>query len=36
MPKNPIDGKYIWLPLKIKDDRVIMKWEDKWNLNTFN
>ena len=36
MPKNPIDGKYIWLPLKIKDDRVIMKWEDKWKLNTFN
>ena len=36
MPKNPIDGKYIWLPLKIKDDKVIMKWQDKWDLNTFN
>ena len=19
-----------------EDDRVIMKWKDKWNLNTFN
>lgn len=34
-PKNPIDGRYIWLPIKIKDGKPILEWESKWNLKTF-
>lgn len=34
-PKNPIDGTYVWLPIKLENDKPIIKWLDKWNLNTF-
>ncbi|MGO4771281.1 glycoside hydrolase family 43 protein [Flavobacterium sp. W22_SRS_FK3] len=33
-PKNPIDGTYIWLPIKITEEKPILKWFDKWNLET--
>ena len=34
-PENPIEGKYIWLPIEIADDKVEVLWKDKWNLNFF-
>ncbi|WPO78361.1 glycoside hydrolase family 43 protein [Flavobacterium sp. KACC 22761] len=32
-PKNPIDGTYIWLPIKFDNGKPILKWFDKWNLS---
>jgi len=32
-PENPIDGRYIWLPIKFIDNKIILEWEDKWNLS---
>ncbi|MEI6049546.1 MAG: glycoside hydrolase family 43 protein [Bacteroidota bacterium] len=34
-PKNPIDGRYVWLPLFFENDRPVLKWLDKWSLNIF-
>jgi hypothetical protein len=31
-PKNPIDGRYIWLPIEFEDDKPILKWQDEWRL----
>ena len=31
-PNNAIDGRYIWLPLRFENDKVIIEWKDKWNL----
>ncbi|NLP56868.1 glycoside hydrolase family 43 protein [Lutibacter sp. B1] len=35
-PKNPIDGRYIWLPIKVIDGKPILKWHDKWDLTFFD
>jgi hypothetical protein len=35
-PENPIDGKYIWLPVEINNNRIEISWRDKWNLDFFN
>ncbi len=35
-PENPVDGKYIWLPLKISDNRIVLEWKDEWNLDHQN
>jgi len=34
-PKNPIDGKYIWLPIKFKDEKIVLEWQDQWDLSFF-
>ncbi|MTH16145.1 glycoside hydrolase family 43 protein [Flavobacterium sp. LC2016-01] len=34
-PKNPIDGGYIWLPIKFDNGKPILKWADQWNLSDF-
>lgn len=34
-PDNPIDGTYVWLPVIIRDEKPVLKWFDKWNLNVF-
>ena len=34
-PKDPIDGRYIWLPVEFKDGRFLVRWEDKWDLSWF-
>ena len=34
-PENPIDGKYIWLPVKFTDDKIVLEWKDEWDLNFF-
>jgi len=31
-PKNPIDGRYIWLPLTFENDVPKLSWKEKWNL----
>ncbi|MGD8777894.1 MAG: glycoside hydrolase family 43 protein [Ignavibacteria bacterium] len=35
-PKNPIDGRYVWLPVEVDDGRVVLHWKDKWNLDFFD
>jgi hypothetical protein len=33
-PENPIDGRYIWLPVQFNGSgNPIIKWMAKWNLN---
>jgi len=32
-PKNPIDGRYIWLPVDFVNGEPIMKWRNKWTLD---
>jgi Glycosyl hydrolases family 43 len=34
-PDAASTGGYIWLPLVIKDNKVMIKWMDKWNLDFF-
>jgi len=35
-PENPIDGRYIWLPIQFNTDKIVIKWIDEWNLNFFD
>jgi len=35
IPDNPIDGKYVWLPIIFEENRLILEWKEKWNLNIF-
>ena len=30
-PENPIDGKYIWLPIEFENGKITIKWKDEWN-----
>jgi hypothetical protein len=34
-PENAINGKYVWLPIKIENDRLILEWKDNWDLSVF-
>ena len=34
-PRNPIDGKYIWLPVKFDENNIIVQWQDQWDLSFF-
>jgi hypothetical protein len=36
VPKNPIKGGYIWLPVTFKDNQPVIQWVDKWNLSVFD
>lgn len=29
-PKNPIDGRYVWLPVSFEGDRIVLRWRDEW------
>jgi beta-xylosidase len=29
-PENPIDGRYIWLPVILKEKGFEISWKDKW------
>ncbi len=31
-PKNPIDARYIWLPILFENEIPVLKWHDKWNI----
>ena len=35
-PKNPIDGRYIWLPIIMRDGKPMIKWQDEWDLSVFD
>lgn len=35
-PENPIDGRYIWLPIQFEENKPIIKWYYEWNLNFFD
>ena len=35
-PENHIDGRYIWLPIQIKDGKPIIKWKEEWDLSVFD
>lgn len=34
-PKNPIDGRYIWLPIKMENGKPVLKWKENWTLSDF-
>ena len=31
-PKNPIDGRYVWLPIEFENDVPKLHWKHTWNL----
>ncbi len=31
-PKNAIDGRHMWLPMKWDGDQIILEWKDEWTL----
>ena len=35
-PENAIDGRYIWLPILFRDDRIELELMDTWDLSVFN
>ena len=35
-PRNPIDGRYIWLPIEWEADKPIIRWYDRWQLTFFD
>ena len=35
MPKNAIDGRYVWLPITFREDKIQIMWLDKWGLDVF-
>ena len=36
-PENPTEGKYIWLPLKIQDEKLVeLEWKENWDLSIFD
>jgi hypothetical protein len=35
-PRNPIDGRYIWLPVLFNDGLPFLKWLDEWDLSIFD
>ncbi|MCU4163426.1 family 43 glycosylhydrolase [Marinilabiliaceae bacterium A049] len=36
MPRNPIDGRYIWLPVIFENNLPVIKWYDQWDLSFFD
>lgn len=34
-PRNPIDGRYLWLPLEFEDGRMVVRFREKWDLSVF-
>lgn len=36
-PRNPIDGRYYWLPVEFTDDgRFVVRWRTRWDLSVFD
>jgi beta-xylosidase len=35
-PDNPIDGRYIWLPITFEDNKPVIQWYDKWIHSSLN
>ncbi len=34
-PENAIDGRYVWLPILFRNDRIELEWMDEWDLSVF-
>ncbi len=34
-PQKPIDGRYIWLPIRFENGLPVLKWMGKWDLSVF-
>lgn len=34
-PRNPIDGRYVWLPIHFENEKPVIEWLDKWDLSWF-
>jgi beta-xylosidase len=34
-PRHPIDGRYIWLPVRFENGLPVLKWQDEWSLIVF-
>ncbi|MCJ8164304.1 glycoside hydrolase family 43 protein [Pontibacter sp. E15-1] len=32
-PNNPIDGRYIWLPVFFEDGKPVLRWLEEWTLS---
>lgn len=35
-PKNAIDGRYVWLPIRFGKDNFHVTWRNAWGLSTFD
>ena len=35
-PRNPIDGRYVWLPIFFENGLPVLKWFDEWDLSIFD
>jgi beta-xylosidase len=35
-PRNAIDGRYVWLPLRFDNGAPVLAWKESWNLDVFN
>lgn len=33
VPKDAIDGRYIWLPINFVNGKPVIKWQNEWKLN---
>ena len=34
-PDNPIDGRYVWLPILFENGVPVLRWTDKWNITIY-
>jgi hypothetical protein len=34
-PRDPIDGRYYWLPLEFEEGRMVVRWRTEWDLSGF-
>lgn len=35
-PKNPIDGRYVWLPIEFDDNNIpFIEWKSSWDMKKF-
>ncbi|MCX7046153.1 MAG: hypothetical protein NTX50_11795 [Candidatus Sumerlaeota bacterium] len=30
------DGRYLWLPLEFENGKLVLRWQDEWNLSWFD
>lgn len=35
-PKNPVDGRYVWLPIQFEGSLPVLRWLDEWSLDFFD
>ncbi len=34
-PKNAIDGRYLWLPIRFENEKPVIGWQAEWSLSSF-